>query len=191
MRRPAGTLEKGQLHPSSRGRLPSQPARSLPRASNRLASRHSKCVRATRPHPGTSVPRAVRRRRPTALRTTATAHLSLMFDPVVCNHTPSWGIVQRSGLRALNPPIQVRILVSQPRRRSQRPGSLKIDGTRMPLNRASASLRGATTTSLRYSALAQRQCTGLLRQEIRVRILGAELPRLRDRRFRGCWFGVV
>ena len=45
----------------------------------------------------------------------------------------------------------------------------------MPFNHASASLRGAITTSLRYFALAQWQCAGLLRQEIQVRVLGAEL----------------
>ena len=45
----------------------------------------------------------------------------------------------------------------------------------MLFNQVSGSSRGAITTSLRYSALAQRQCTGLLRQEIQVRVLGAEL----------------
>lgn len=90
-------------------------------------------------------------------------------------HAPFWGIVQWSGQRALNPPIQVRVLVSQPSSRSTRPGSLTIRWDTDALQPASASSRGAITTSLRYSALAQRQCTGLLRQEIQVRVLGAEL----------------
>lgn len=97
-----------------------------------------------------------------------------MVSHTYSNHAPSWGIVQRSGLRALNPPIQVRILVSQPRRRSLRPGSLKIRWDSDATTPASASSRGATTTPLRYSVLAQRQCTGLLRQGIQVRILGTE-----------------
>lgn len=51
----------------------------------------------------------------------------------------------------------------------------------MPPPRAYSCLpRGANTTSLRHSALAQRQCTGLLRQGIRVRILGAELSAFCD-----------
>lgn len=97
-----------------------------------------------------------------------------MVTNTYCNHAPSWGIVQRSGLRALNPPIQVRILVSQPRRRSLRPGSLTIRWDSDATTPASRSSCGAATTPLRYSVLAQRQCTGLLRQGIQVRILGAE-----------------
>ena len=75
---------------------------------------------------------AARGRRGSFTFTSAITHSSLTVNAASHDSAtprasaPFWGIVQRSGLRALNPPIQVRILVSQPRRRTQRPGSLTI-----------------------------------------------------------------
>lgn len=102
-----------------------------------------------------------------------------------------------AGLRALNPPIQVRILVPQPDVVSCDRIFENSTGLGCYATSVSASSRGAPTTTLRYSALAQRQCTGLLRQGIQVRILGAEPLRLRASRsprdpkasLRGCLTG--